>query len=479
MSHADGTENSMDALVEWIRSVTDAAPDDDAVVLERRSAGASRAGYAVDVRRRDGTTQALWLRLDTGHGPQSQTMYTVHREATVYAALRSTAVRVPSVVAVHPTVQAFLSERLDGRNWFSEITSPDTQTAVARAYVQQLAALHSIDPRTLALDALGEPASIQQHVREELDAWELQHRAHEEPEPLLVLAFSWLRRNLPPDDGWPVVLVHGDAGPGNFLYDGDDVVAVMDWEMAHLGDLHDDLGWLYVRDTQERFTDLPARLQDYAAALGRPIDLARLRYFRVLAQLRCAIGTRNGLLARDSQGEIANHLIYSTLHHRLLVEALADAMEVALPDAAPPLPSATSTETWMYEVALDDLRAVVLPAIQRGGSPEASTAFASRRAKGLARLLKYLRDVDRFGPAARRADLAELHELLDAAADDDASDDIDAVVRGRAALCAAIGAGTVADVAALQWCAAASARATAIARDAMGALADRHYAPLP
>ena len=82
----------------------------------------------------------------------------------------------------------------------------------------------------------------------------MQYRRQGEPEPLLVLALSWLRRHLPPDDDWPVVLVQGDTGPGNFMYRNGEIVAVTDWEMAHLGDLHDDLGWIYVRDLQERFT---------------------------------------------------------------------------------------------------------------------------------------------------------------------------------------------------------------------------------
>ena len=55
------------------------------------------------------------------------------------------------------------------------------------------------------------------------------------------------------------------------------------------------------------------------------IDVRRLRYFIVLAQMRCAVGTLDALAVQDARGEMANHLIYSALHLRMLAEALAGA----------------------------------------------------------------------------------------------------------------------------------------------------------
>jgi aminoglycoside phosphotransferase (APT) family kinase protein len=447
------------SMLEWIRDVTGAAT----LRIERRSAGASRAGYAVDVERDDGSTSALWLRMDTGYGPQSQGVYTLRREAAVYRALGATPVKVAKLVALHPTVEAFLLERLEGRNWFAEVTDPDEQVALASAFMRQLAELHRLDPRDLALPELGAPDRISRHVLDEIDIWDEQYRRQGEPEPVLVLALSWLRRHLPPDDDWPIVIVQGDTGPGNFMYRGSEIVAVTDWEMAHLGDLHDDLAWIYVRDLQERFSDLRDRLGDYERFAGRSVDPARLRYFLVLAQTRCAIGTRNGLLARDSRGEMANHLIYSALHLRLLAEALTEAAGVT-PAPADPIadPGATDT-TWVYDVALDDLREHVLPSLGDG--------FSVRRAKGMARLLKYLREHERLAPAAEQLELTELDALLDRP--------FDGVEAGRTELCHAIADGAVDDAAVIAFCLRRQQRHTQILRPAMGALADRHYSPLP
>jgi aminoglycoside phosphotransferase (APT) family kinase protein len=399
--------------------------------------------------------------MDTGFGPQSQGVYTLRREAAVYRVLAPTPVKVARLVALHPTREAFLLERLEGRNWFAEVTDPVEQVTLASAFMRQLAELHRLDPRDLELPELGVPDRVGRHVIDELDIWDEQYRQQGEPEPVLVLALSWLRRHLPPDDDWPVVIVQGDTGPGNFMYRNAEIVAVTDWEMAHLGDLHDDLGWIYVRDLQERFTHMPDRLRDYEQASGRRIDLDRLRYFRVLAQTRCAIGTRNGVLVRDRRGEVANNLIYYALHLRLVVEALVAAAGLEL--ETEPLPdTGDTTDTWVYDVALDELRDLIVPNLTDG--------FASRRAKGMARLIKYLREVDRLGAAARHAELADLSELLGYGCGD--------LPAARTELCDTIDAAAIDERRVLQYCLRQSGRETQLMRPAMGALADRHFAPI-
>jgi len=444
-------------LVDWIRDTTGAVD----LQIERRSGGASREGYAVNVRTADGSERSLWLRADSGAGPQSDTLYALRREAAVYRALGDTPLRVARLVALHPRRDAFLLERIDGEGRFAAIKDPAQQVAVATSFMEQMATLHTIDPHTLDLPELGPPTRIRDHVHAELDEWDAQYRADDEPEPLLALALAWLRDRLPDDGDWPVVLVQGDTGPGNFMYRGNEVAAITDWELAHWGDLHDDLGWICVRDTQERFTDLAARFRDYERFSGRRIDRDRLRYFRVLAQARCAIGTRRGLLARDHRAEMAAHLIFNTLHQRLLAEAIADAegLECA---PTPPLVAADADASWAFDVALDDLRVHIVP--------ELGESFAARRAKGLARLLKYLREQQRFGPAEEREECAVLAPLLGHPVDD--------VRAARAELCAAIDAGGVDLRRVIPFCKARADWTTQIVGPAMGALADRHYAPI-
>ena len=205
----------------------------------------------------DGTVQHLWLRCDTGAGPQSNGPYTVRREASVYRQVHAHGVKVAEVVAVHPTADAFLMARLYGRNWFSEVTDPDAQRTIAVEFMEELAAVHRIDVHQLDLPELGPVRSLGEHVRDEIAVWERQFRAYDEPEPTIELALAWLKRQVPDDGDWPIVLAQGDTGPGNFMFDGSHLVAITDWELAHYGDYHDDLGWIYVHDLQEPMPDLP------------------------------------------------------------------------------------------------------------------------------------------------------------------------------------------------------------------------------
>jgi aminoglycoside phosphotransferase (APT) family kinase protein len=457
MTDTAATAEELDPrLVTWLAEVTGT----DALEITRNTGGASRAGYAVDAHLPDGTTRELWLRTDPGFGPQSATLYSLRREAAVYRALGATPMLVAELVAVHPDLPAFVMRRVRGGSRFAQIADAATQESVARQFVDQLATLHRLDASGLDLPELGPPGALAGHVLDEIAEWEQQYAAAGGGVPVISLACAWLRANVPDDDGWPVVLVQGDTGPGNFMFDDDRLVAVTDWELAHWGDVHDDLAWVLVRDTLERFPDLEARFADYERVSGFTIAPARLRYFRVLAQWRSTIGTLAGLRSRDARGEIAWQLIFNTLHTRLLTEALAEAEGL---EPEPPIePESDDGErSWAYDVALDDLRDVVLPAL--------ADDFAATRAKGVARLLKFLREADRLGPGFVAVERAELGELLGQPVD---------VEGGRRALCAAIERGALAARAVLPYCLHQSARDTAVARTAMGSLADRHFTPV-
>jgi aminoglycoside phosphotransferase (APT) family kinase protein len=444
------------ALEAWVAEVTGATR----LTVHRGVGGASRAGHAVDAELADGTVAALWLRSDPGFGPQSKTLYSLPREAAVYRALGPTPMRVAELVAVHPTEPAFLLRRVEGASRFAQIADPAEQLAIARQFMDQLAVLHRLDPAALDLPELGAPAALRQHVLDEIAEWESQYDAAGGGVPVIALAFAWLRANVPDDGDWPVVLVQGDTGPGNFMYADGELAAITDWELAHWGDLHDDLAWILVRDTLERFPELAERLRDYEAASGFRIDPDRLGYFRVLAQLRATIGTLAGLRSHDGRSEIAWQLIYNTLHTRVLGESLAAVEGVAVPE---PLPDVGGGELgWVYDVALRDLREVVVPALD--------DPFAATRAKGLARLLKYLQAVESSGTAFADAERAELTALL--------GQPVVELADGRRALCATIASGALTADQVLPHCLAQAGRDTALMRGAMGALADRHVTPV-
>jgi len=449
-------------LVSWIRSETHASE----LTIERQRAGGSRAGFAVDVVENDGSVQRLWLRLDLGVGPLSQTPFTLQREATVYRALQSTNVRVPELIAVHPTLEAFLMRRVEGRNWFVEIEDPAERESVASDFMHQLGEIHAIDPLDLELPGFGKPKALSEHILDEIDLWEDLHRQGvAELDPIVLTACSWLRGHVPPDGTGEVVFTQGDTGPGNFMFKDGRVTAVLDWENAHFGDFHDDLAWIYVRDLQERFTHLPTRLAEYQAITGRTVDLERLKYFIVLAQMRAAVGTLNAVESKSARGEIANHLIYGALHLRMLAEALGQAAGVGSTHSFEMVAeSAEATEfTWLFDVALDELREVIVPELS-------GNDFALRRGKGLARIVKVLRDYDRSRDRVERAERADLEALL--------GTPCERIDIGRRLLCAAISKGEISELDCIGYGLRNVDRKMASMSMAMGSLAKRHFSPI-
>lgn len=428
---------------------------------DRRPGGGRREAWFVDFELPDGSVAEWFLRLDRSTRVDSGDPYSTLRETDVYLALQDTAIPVPRIHGVHERPQAVLSDRSDGETWFSRIRDPEEQLSVARDFMRHLAALHRLDPAALDIPALGPVRSAREHVTQELDTWQRlyeQHGSH--TDPLIEFALGWLRRNIPAYDA-PVVLVQGDTGPGNFLYADGRVKAILDWELSHWGDPMDDIAWLSLRAVQEPFTHFPDRLKEYSERSGHPIDPGRVRYHRVFAETRIVIMGHGRADARSSRGEIGNGLIYGALHHRLLVETLADVL--ALEPEPPELPDLPETaQTWLYDAASQQIRDVIVP---RSQDP-----FVVLRAKGLARILKHLRDADRYGRDFEERELRDLEALLGRRPD--------TIARGHDALTRLVREGALGDEALVRYFFRSTMRRTELARSASGALAERHYPPL-
>jgi hypothetical protein len=329
---------------------------------------------------------------------------------------------------------------------------------VARDFMACLARIHRVDPAEGAFASLGPVLSAREHLGRFLGSWASSYRrGSPEPDPVLEFGLRWLR-SAPPVADRPVRLVQGDTGPGNFLFQGESVTAVLDWELAHFGDPQEDLGWLSMRAAQEPMPDFPALLAFYAERTGTSLDLPAIRYYRVLAEWTVAVighlKPRSGL----GDTERGNALVYEQLHRRLLVEAIADAVgatgtlpAITLPEPRP------SPRTWLYDMALDQIRESVVPRL--------SDPLGERRAKGVARTVRVLRELDRY------------HRELDALLADARVGTL-----GHAAepgdLALAIADGRVDDQAGLRYAWADVQAVNQVYRPAMGRLASAHLAPL-
>lgn len=451
------------SLVEWIEAVTGSA----LVSAVRMAGGGRKQAWFVDVDGAGGVEQ-LFLRWDPTGASTKGDPWTVRREAEVYRALDGSGLPVARFVGLHPTAQAMLVTRLPGSAAFSKLRDEAEREAVASEFMHHLAALHRLDPRDIGLLAPGREVTATALAVEQLDEIEAVIAARPgRPEPVLELALRWLRDNVPAYDG-PIVVVQGDTGPGNFMFDAGAVTAIVDWELAHLGDPMDDLAWVSLRSTQDPFPELPRRFAEYETASGYTLDYDRIRYYRVMAEAKI-LAMNHGVTVRDrSEGEGGGgdpgaRLIFAQLHRRLCAEALADVMGLEL-DTAIPLGDREATED-------DELFALVLSQLRDVVTPRITDSFASQRIKGLARALKYLAKAGTYRSEVDAGELADLADVLGHPPDDPAT--------GRAELMDAVAAGRIPAAAALRAIYRGLLRTNELLRDSSGVLADRHYLPLP
>jgi len=441
-----------------LRAFVEDAMTRPVVDLRRLPGGGRRQGWDVRLAG-EGAGSRCFLRYDPSP-LKPWDPYSLHREADVYRALAGTKVPVASVLGVHPDAQAVLLSYEPGAPHFTAIADPAVQAALQDQLADVLADLHALDPRSLDLRSLGEVGTIREHLEQELTVWEGLYRHDADPDPLLTASFQWLREEAPGDDGRPS-LVQGDTGPGNFLHQDGRITAIVDWEFAHLGDPVEDLAWVSTRSVQEPLPDFAALVRGYRERSGRSVDAGRLRYYRVLIELRISVLGARRRIERPAGGEVGNGLAFASLHRKLLVEALGEAidMELAPLDEAMPPPD---QDDWLYREALDQLRDVILPAVD--------DPFARLRTKGVARLVKHFRATARWRDTNHIRTAADYAAFLGAGPA--GLDELRLDLERR------LGAGEIATSDALPLLAREVQREVARAADLMGVLARRTFDPI-
>lgn len=301
-----------DRLRRWVEDTT-GAPMTSA---KRHLVGGSRDLWFVEV-----DDRSLVLRAETGAGALADTPLTLQREALVCRALAGSEVPVAEIIAVSEQPSAVLMTRLPGTSDLRRL-APADGPALVEHFMETLAALHRIDADSLDLPGFERPQRVEDHALHELALWEGIAREHlPAPDPLLTGALVWLRSHVP-SRAARTVLVQGDTGPGNFLFEGSTVTGLVDWELSHLGDPMDDIAWLDLRASAPPFSDAAGRNAAYERASGVRIDEPSVAYYRVFVLVRCLVIT--GIALARGVGTHGTDA-YRAPHQRFLV-SLADAL---------------------------------------------------------------------------------------------------------------------------------------------------------
>lgn len=267
------------------------------------TAGASQETYRISVNTDSGERKYALRRCPPGLEEGSSVgQISLGTEAQLIQLAGAADIPVPEVVHVLREEEGlgdgFLMQWLEGETLGQRIVKSDALADVrpklARQCGEVLARLHAI-----ALDEglTGQlPVVTPQGLVEETWDW---YKALDVPEPMIDFTGRWLLANLPGDSRQ--TLVHGDFRNGNLMIDQSGIRAVLDWELAQVGDPVRDLGWLCVNSWRFGISDLPVGgfgtvedlLAGYEAESGIPINRHDLRFWQVFGSFWWAAATLN------------------------------------------------------------------------------------------------------------------------------------------------------------------------------------------
>jgi aminoglycoside phosphotransferase (APT) family kinase protein len=170
------------------------------------------------------------------------------------------------------------------------------QPELARNLYEILGAIATFDWQDAPCAKVAEAPTVETAWRKELDHWEGIITAQElSPQPIMRAAIRWLRAN-PPPPAQRISVVHGDYRVGNFLYREDGSIhAIVDWEMAHLGDPIEDLAWSFNESWQWANKDgrpggiveRTKAIEIWERASGLRADPAAVHWWDVFTNVKC------------------------------------------------------------------------------------------------------------------------------------------------------------------------------------------------
>jgi prepilin-type processing-associated H-X9-DG protein len=315
--------------------------------------------------------------------------YTLAREGRIYAALNDVAGPAPALRGARADGRALVMDRLSGDADIQQV-APAERTALVADLLGRLADVHRSPLNERLGDLFPDEGTddLATSIAGELDRWEaIMRGAEAPPDPLLEFGLRWLRTSVPPATRAPV-LVHGDAGPGNFLFADGRVTGLIDWELAHASEPTEDLAWITLRCALDDVPGVDALITDYCRTTGEPADPTRLAYYQALVLWRVMVIRH--VAVGDLSRNLGRNIFYRLMHRRMFIDVMAGALGVAEP-TVPVVPTEPTERSWLYDACVHHLKHTALPAID---DPAASGPTA-----GLIRVLRYLRLWDIAGPA--------------------------------------------------------------------------------
>lgn len=337
----------------------------------------------------------LYFRGSRGAG---HPIFTLDHEAAVLRVLEEEGIPVPHVYGICPEPHGIVMDCAPGQADLSTAKDEAEMAGVLDHYIDILTDMHAIPPerfRSTGLATPGTPESIALGLFERFE--KLYRAMKSKPDPMVDFGIAWVRRNVPADRK-RVTFVCGDSG--QFLFAEGRVTAILDLELAYLGDPAHDLANLRMRDMSEPLGDLGRAFRRYARRAGRPLDTKAIEFHTVQFGLATPMGL-SGLVSRPLP--LPDLLMHFEWYHQvalMALEAIGFQLGIHFDDVVLPEPQPLRHADLGH----------ALGATVRG--LPASTDHEVYAREQVARGVEYLHRIAVHGPSVDRVDIDEAADLV-------------------------------------------------------------------
>jgi aminoglycoside phosphotransferase (APT) family kinase protein len=337
-----------------------------------------------------GERKAIYLRGDRGemqHG-----VYGLDHEYRVLCALEAEGIPVPHIYGFLADPLAIVMARAPGRVNLATAKDDAERTAVLDHWIDVLATLHRLPLARFEALGIERPQRPEQLGLGDFPRWEKSWRDRKSrPDPRIEWVIRWLHRNVPKHRSRPAML-QGDAG--QFLFESGRVTAMIDLELAYIGDPLADLAGMLNRDLSEPMGDLNRGFHRYARLMGEPLDVKTVWYHTARFGICTPIACAPLLATPPPQFNYPVYLGWDIVYGRIALEAIARFSGITLRE--PELPEPTPSR---HAPGFDQLLTTLAAA---GRSYEVDTAY---------RIAQWARELDARGPGMEQDDADEVARL--------------------------------------------------------------------
>jgi len=324
-------------------------------------------------------------------------IFPLAHECRMQELLYANGVPVPRVRSYLEYLPAIVMDRVGGRTDFSGSTEED-RLAVMDEYIQILVRMHHLDVRDFVEAGAVLPARPSDAARTGISAYERAYRAGKvRPDPFVEFCLSWLGRNPPAHVVRPAVVVWDS---GQFVHEGGRVRALLDLELAHIGDPMMDLAGLRMRSSVIDYGSLDALYHRYEELSGEEVDRAAVEYQHFVFTITTQLAYHRGLTEPTADSDLMNYMHWCSESNLYAVEALASFAGIELAEVDVPEPS-YSPASVAYRHLTESLRTM-------RGEDERST-YQLRIAFRLAR---HLQRWDEIGSSLAEQDADDVATVL-------------------------------------------------------------------